>query len=235
MKVAAYLRVSTDRQAEHGRGLEVQEQAIKAWAKAQCHKVVRWDSDEGVSGSHGIDQRDGLLDALGALQAGEVGGIVVYRLDRLARDLIVQESLLSEIWRAGGTAFSTAAAEDAYLAPDTNGDDPSRALIRQILGAVSQYERGMVRLRMRSGKQRKAEQGGYIGGAPPLGFRASRGALVPEADEQAVALRILTLRSEGSSLRQICETLSDEGLPPKRGGRWHPQTVSSVLRRAQAS
>jgi DNA invertase Pin-like site-specific DNA recombinase len=93
MRVAAYLRVSTDRQAEKGLGLQVQEQAIRTWAKAEKHRVVRWDRDEGVSGSNGLEARENLLSALAALQAGEVEAIVVYRLDRLARDLVVQESL----------------------------------------------------------------------------------------------------------------------------------------------
>src|SRR5207244_2593385 len=107
-----------------------------------------------------------------AVRDGRVRGLVVYRLDRLARDLVLQEQLLSEVWRMHGVVCSTSPSEDAYLAPDDAGDDPSRALIRQILGAVAQYERGMIRLRLRQGKARKVARGGYAGGAPPFGFRA---------------------------------------------------------------
>jgi DNA invertase Pin-like site-specific DNA recombinase len=92
VKVVAYLRVSTDHQAERGLGLQVQEQAIRKWARAGGHKVVLWTRDEGVSGSNGLDTRVGLLDALGGLKARGTEGLVVYRLDRLARDLIVQET-----------------------------------------------------------------------------------------------------------------------------------------------
>src|SRR4051794_33589968 len=52
MRVVAYLRVSTDRQAEEGLGFDVQEQAIRAWAKHGGHRVVAWTRDEGVSGSN---------------------------------------------------------------------------------------------------------------------------------------------------------------------------------------
>src|SRR4051794_36540284 len=118
MKLVAYLRVSTDVQAEHGNGLDVQKRAVTAWAKASSHRIVRWTADEGLSGSNGIEQRQGLYEALGAIQDRTATGLVVYKLDRLARDFILQEQLLHEVWRMGGKVFSTFAAEDHYLDPE---------------------------------------------------------------------------------------------------------------------
>ena len=57
MKLSGYLRVSTDRQAEHGNGLEVQKQAISRWAKAEGHVIAAWFTDAGESGSNGLKQR----------------------------------------------------------------------------------------------------------------------------------------------------------------------------------
>lgn len=148
MNVVVYLRVSTDRQAEEGLGLEVQEQAIRAWAREHRHRVVLWARDEGVSGSNGFDSRTGLADALEALRSHQSGGPVVYRLDRLARDLVLQEQLLADIRRIGGDVYSTSSAEASYLTDDP--EDPSRKLIRQVLGAVNEYERAMIALRLRS-------------------------------------------------------------------------------------
>jgi DNA invertase Pin-like site-specific DNA recombinase len=232
MKLVAYLRVSTDRQAEEGLGLDVQDDAIRTWAKREGHRIALWARDEGVSGSNGVETRVGLVDALGAIQSGIGRGLVVYRLDRLARDLVLQEQLLAEVWRMEGRVFSTSASEDAYLDPDGAESDPSRALIRQILGAVAQYERAMIRLRMQSGKARKRSNGGFIGGQVPLGFRAEGGALVPNEGELATRHRIFELRASGLSLRAIARALDAEGRAPKRGGQWHPQTIAAVLERA---
>src|SRR5436190_1749852 len=55
MKLAAYLRVSTDKQAEEGLGLEVQEEGIASWAADYGHRIVAWHRDEGQSGSNGLD------------------------------------------------------------------------------------------------------------------------------------------------------------------------------------
>jgi DNA invertase Pin-like site-specific DNA recombinase len=232
MRIVGYLRVSTDRQAEEGLGLDVQRDAVRKWAKANGHTIAKWCTDEGVSGSNGLDAREGLPEALGALRSGRARGLVVYRLDRLARDLVLQEQLLAEVWRMGARVYSTSASEDAYMDPEGAADDPSRALIRQILGAVSQYERSMIRLRLRSGKARKRAHGGFIGGQVPLGWRTEEGELVADPSEGAVVARAVALAAEGRSLRQVCSVLDAEGLPTKRGGRWHPYTVKLLLDRA---
>lgn len=229
VKVVGYLRVSTDRQAEKGLGLDIQERAIREWAKAHKHRVVSVRSDEGVSGSNGLDTRVALQDALETIRTREAAGLVVYRLDRLARDLIVQEHLLAEVKRLGGQVFSTSAAEAGYL--DDDPDDPSRKLIRQVLGSVSEYERAMVALRLKSGRRRKAERGGFAYGSPPIGYKAEDGKLVPVQSEQAVVKRARELFELGTSIREITVTLNAEGFKSKRGGAWHPTTVARMLRR----
>jgi DNA invertase Pin-like site-specific DNA recombinase len=193
--------------------------------------VKLWCRDEGLSGSNGLDTREGLAEALGVVRDGTVGGVVVYRLDRLARDLVLQEQLLAEIRRAGGDLFSASPAEAQFLVDDP--DDPSRRFVRQILGAVSEYERSMIALRLRSGRKRKAERGLFAYGAPPLGYTARDKELVPVEDEQRTLERIVRMRTNGASLRKICETLECEGHLTKRGGtRWHPTVVRSVLVRS---
>lgn len=229
MNLVGYLRVSTDKQAEEGLGLDIQRTAIKTWAKVEGHRIIAWCADEGVSGSNGLDSREGLADALALLRQSRAVGLVVYRLDRLARDLVVQESLLAEVRRLRCEMFTTSAAEAGYLNDDPN--DPSRTLIRQVLGAVSQYERAMIRMRLLAGQRRKQENGGYHAGGPPFGYRAEGKALVPDADEHPVLMRIEQLRRQGASLREIAATLTNEGHRPKRSDRWHVETLRQIIAR----
>lgn len=231
MKVTAYLRVSTDKQADEGAGLDVQRDAIKKWARAEGHRVVSWHSDEGVSGSNGLESRRALTAALADLNEGTARGLVVYRLDRLARDLVLQEQLLAELKRMSVDVFTTSAGEAAYLQDDPK--DPSRALIRQILGAVNQYERSMIRLRLEAGIARKREQGGYAGGKPPYGYQAVGKELIPEPAEQDTLTRMRALHDEGKSGRQIAEQLTHEGRPARGGGEWRDASVSRILKRSR--
>jgi DNA invertase Pin-like site-specific DNA recombinase len=229
MKLAGYLRVSTDRQAEEGYGLDVQRDAIRAWAKAHHHRIGVWFSDEGVSGAKDLADRPGLADALDAVRTRTVRGVVVARLDRLARDLVLQEQLLAEVRRLGGDVFSASAGEAGYLADDP--DDPSRRLIRQVLGAVSEYERSMIALRLRSGRRRKAEGGGFAYGSPRFGTKVEAGTLVEDDAEAETVARIVELRADGLSTRAIADRLNKDGRLSKRGGQWYSASVARLIRR----
>lgn len=228
MKLVGYVRVSTDKQAEEGLGLEVQETAIRKWAKAAGHRVIAVCSDAGISGSNGLEGRVGLASALEMLTSGSAKGLVVYRLDRLARDLVLQEQLLMEIRRKDAEVFSTAGGEQDYLKDDP--DDPSRRLIRQILGAVNEYERGMIRLRLRRGRERKAERGEYAGGRPSFGYAAIAGELVAAPEEQQVIDEARKLRASGASIRAIGTELTRRGYTTRTGKvQWHPTQVARLL------
>ncbi len=207
--------------------MEVQEAAIRRWAKAGGHRGTGWHRDEGVSGSNGLEQREALPEALAAIRSGLARGLVVYRLDRLARDLVVHETLLAEVRRMGGEVLSTAPSESNYLTDDP--DDPTRKLIRQVLGAVNEYDRAMIGVRLRAGRRMKAEKGGYAYGSPPVGYRAEGKALGVEETESRAGARARELREQGESLRVIARTLDAEGHRAKRGGRWHPTTLARAL------
>jgi DNA invertase Pin-like site-specific DNA recombinase len=230
MRVVGYLRVSTDRQVEEGLGLEIQRQSISSWARSAGHRVSGWCSDEGVSGSNGLELRLGLGRAIDLLRSGEAQAIVVHRLDRLARDLVLQEQLLTDVRRIGAEVFSTSSAEAGILQDDP--DDPSRRLIRQVLGAVAEYERSMIGLRLRAGRARKAENGGFAFGAPPFGKRTVDRRLAPDDAEQATVTRIFEMRAAGASLRKIAAVLESEGRVPRRSTHWHPTTIKRVLDRS---
>lgn len=231
MKVVGYVRIRTDRQVEQGVGLQEQERSIHDWAKAHEHRLVEVFEDSGESRADGLETRVGLGEALAALRTGRAGGLVVYRLDRLARDVILQEALLNEICRHRGQLFSTIEAEAKYLLNDP--EDPSRKLIRQVLGAIADYERAMIGLRLMSGRRAKATRGGYAYGAPPYGYVASNKRLVPEPREQEALKLMSVLRKRGSSLPKICSELEEAGFKPRRGGRWYPTSVSRCLNRSK--
>ncbi len=229
MKVVGYVRVSTEKQVQEGEGLAVQTKAIRSWAKANGHRVVAIYSDEGVSGTKDTAQRPGLADAVTAICDKRARGIVVHRLDRLARTLTVQEAVLGRVWQCGGSVFTVDRGEE----PQDSPDDPMRKAMRQMVGVFSELERAMVVARMRQGRKHKADQGGYAGfGSPPFGFRAEDRALVPDDREQEAIALMVAMRSEGASLPAIAERLAEEGFTSKRGGPWHPTTVQRVLRRA---
>ena len=221
----AYRRVSTARQLD-GYGLPAQEADLRAYVRGSDYRLVRIETDEARSGTLPADERPGLLAALKAIKSGEAAGLLIPGdLDRLARELIVQEAILSQVWKAGGSVHTTTRGE--ILADDP--DDPMRTAIRQFMGVIAQLERALTIKRLRNGQKAKAAAGGYAGyGSPAFGKQSVSGTLVTDAREAAVIGRIHELRSAGLSFRRIAATLNEEGLQAKRGGPWHQQTVARV-------
>jgi len=230
MRYVLYLRVSTDSQADGGYGLDVQEQSGRSWLRAGRHRLVEVCRDAGRSGTLDVGDRPGLSRALALVGAEKADGILVHRLDRLSRDVILQEQLLAELHRLGKELHSCSATEDENLvdAPE----DPTRALVRRILGAVAAHERDVIRLRLKAGRERKLMLGGYAGGAPPFGWAAVRGELVPIPGEQEAIRRIVAWRKAGLSYRLIVSRLEEMGIRSRAShGKWRPDTVRAILLR----
>jgi DNA invertase Pin-like site-specific DNA recombinase len=185
-----------------------------------------WCSDEGISGANGVDSRQGLYEALQAVQDGRVQGIVFTSLDRLARKMTEQEGVLAEVWRAGGHVFSLG---DGGEILEDDPDDPMRTAIRQMRGVFAQLERGLIRQRMAKGRREKRAQGGYVAGSPRFGMKAHDKALVVHEEEAGVIARIMAMRDQGLSLRAIAEQLEADDVRTKRGARWHPTTIARLL------
>ena len=230
MNLTMYLRVSTDRQAEQGFGLTVQRAACQAYAKLHDHTIVATYTDEGVSGSLPAAERPGLRAALDHVRAEPPGGLLVARLDRLARSLTVQEATLALIWKADACIHTADSGEVAADDPD----DPIRTLVRQVLGAIAEYDRASITSRMRSGRKAKRASGAYAGDGPPAtGYRAIDGALVPDDREQAAVRRAVKLRAMGLSLRAISDSLAIEGYRPKRAERFAPKVLADIIKREE--
>ncbi len=209
----AYLRVSGKGQLE-GDGFPRQGLAVQKYAKANRIDVVRTFREEGVSGKNELEKRPALQELLEALHSNGVRLVLIEKLDRLARDLMVQESILADFKRNGFEIRSVAE-------PDLCSDDPSRKLMRQILGAFSEYERQTIVTKLRCARQRMKVKLGRCEGQHPFGSRVGE----PEA------IRMMQeLRQSGLSYQSIALSLDAAGHKPRYSGKWNPIVVNRLLR-----
>jgi DNA invertase Pin-like site-specific DNA recombinase len=231
--LVAYLRVSTTGQAD-GYGLEVQEKACRRWAKEQGHRIVAVAIDK-VSGSSDSIDRPALSETLDMLRPPpQAAGLLVARLDRLARALHVQESILLVAWDAGGSVFTVDGGEVLRDDPD----DPMRTFVRQVMGGVAQLERSLIAKRMRDGRNAKRETGRKAEGIYAYGYhgdgKGRERDAVPDDAEQAAVRRIVELRRAGASYRIIAMTLDSEGFSPRMADRWSAMSVRNICARELA-
>jgi DNA invertase Pin-like site-specific DNA recombinase len=212
----AYLRVSTEDQKL---GPEAQRSAIEAWAAHEGITVAAWHVDQGVSGGSDLDDRPGLVAALGELRALRAGVLVVAKRDRLARDVAVAATIERAARACGAKVVSADGAG--------NGDGPADAFMRTILDAAAAYERALIRARTKAALRAKRDRG-QRAGAVPFGFTAdAAGVLAPNATEQAVIAHVRELRAAGLPLRAIVRECSGAGLVSRAGT---PITLTQVAR-----
>ena len=222
-RVIGYTRVSTA-EGFDSIGLDVQEAAIRAYCKAENLRLVAMVSDQGRPGSNGLDDRVGLAEGLALIERGEASALLVYRLDRLARDLLLQETIHARLETKGASVQSVSE-------PAAEGDDAMRVLVRQLLGGIAQYERAVIRGRTMAGRAAKVAGGGYGGGRPAYGLKAQAKELVNNPEETAIVEKIRCLRQSGASYRQISASLAESKLTTRSGGKWNPNQVRRIAHR----
>ena len=217
----AYLRVSGKGQVE-GDGFTRQLTAIEAYAKSNDIRIVRVFRELGVSGSLDGMARPQWIEMIGRILADGVKTVIIEKLDRLARDLMIQEHILQDLERRGITIISVAE-------PDLCSDDPSRKLMRQIMGAIAEYDRKMIVLKLRGARQRMRRREGHCEGAKPFG------ALPGESE---VLDKIEAMRERGDSFQSIAAALNAEGIKPRRFDAekrkdvlWHPYAIARIAER----
>ncbi len=95
MFLIGYARVSTANQKEEGT-IEIQQNALREYAKSKGYKLEVIFSDNGISG--GLEDRPGLVELFDYLECNKnIDAVLIFKLDRLARDLYIQEHLIRKL------------------------------------------------------------------------------------------------------------------------------------------
>lgn len=208
-----YYRVSGGGQVDKDGPIR-QRKAIDEYCKANNLNRIQWFHDLAVSGTvEGLD-RPGFMDMIVAAETQGVAVIVVENLDRLARDLIVSEVIIREIKKRGLKLFATDQGKEEMTSMDK---DPSRKLIRQILGAVAEFQKSSTVLRLRCARERIRAKTGRCEGAKPMG----------QNKREIVLLNTITeMRGQNMSYEGIAKMLTFGNMKKRRGnGIWTAMDV----------
>jgi len=214
MKAYLYIRVSGIGQLD-GDGPERQEQFCREYAETNGIEIVQIFT-ESYTGKELV--RPVLQELIAKVLANGVRTILIEKLDRLARDIVVQESLIRDFQKRGITLLST-------KETDLCSKEPTRVMIRQMLGVLSEYERAMIVFRTKAAKDRIRARGERCEGKKPYGQHPNR------PTERPILERILHL-SQHLSPREIAEILNNDGIKPRLGDKWFPNTVRRIVKRS---
>ena len=233
-RAVAYVRVSTDDQADNGYGLDAQRDAISAYVTAQGWMLVETAEDPGVGGGWGLTDRKrdaspyrpGLHRAFEVIEAGSADVIVVLAQDRLYRSNRATFEICDRLDRAGpgGVAVPIGSVREGIVWP---------SLMRDIRAALAAEEKRNIAERTRGGRMAKLADGGIVGRVP-FGYRITgqrKHTRVEIIEERAaIVRRIFALRDSGASFGAIANALNADGVPtPKGAGQWQMARVWDII------
>ncbi len=214
-----YLRVSGSGQLDKD-GEARQKEVIQGFASRRGYEVIRWFFDGAVSGEVDAIDRDKFGEMLLLSGPRTATTVLVERADRLARTLMVCELACEEARKQGVTIIDCSGETDL-----TNSDDPTRVLIRQVMGAVAEWNKNVMVKRLATARKRIRETGRRCEGPRPFGNRTD--------DELFIATEILRFRDEERmSWGEIVKRLKFLKLKTARGGdEWCRAAVRNVYDR----
>jgi DNA invertase Pin-like site-specific DNA recombinase len=193
-----------------------QRQAIEDLCSRRGIKIVAF-YEEAYTGSD-LEGRAQFQEMRRVMLENGVRTVVCEKLDRIARDIIIQESIIADFNKHGITLLSATPGEE-----DLCSKDPTRVLIRQILGCFFEYERKMIVAKTLAARKRIREKTGRCEGRKPYGTRN-------RTEAETLSL-ILDYYRSGWNSDRIADVLNMNQVATRYGKKWNSGTVWKIIER----
>ncbi len=221
LRVAAYARVSTNNDDQLV-SLEAQKTYYERFIRAN----PQWDYaglyfDEGITGTK-TDKRDGLHKMLADCRSGKIDFIIVKSISRLARNTVDTLQIVRELTERGIYLF--------FEKENINTGSMNTELLLTILSSLAQSESTSISANEKWSIQKRFEQGTYVIGCPPYGYKNEGGQMVINPEEADVVKFIFAQYLSGNGARRIAKLLSEKNIPTRRGSKWDYSVIISMLR-----
>lgn len=219
-KVAIYVRVSTQDQAEEGYSIEEQISKLEKYCDIKDWHVYEIYKDPGFTGST-ID-RPGMKKLIRDANYGKFDTVLVYKLDRLSRSQKDTLYLIEDVFIERKVDFVSL----------SENFDTSTAFGKAMIGILSvfaQLEREQITERMQMGKVGRARSGKPMGWTrPPFGYTYADGNYIVDDFKALIIKKIYKEYLSGTSITKLRDKLNEEGHIGK-DIKWSYRAVRLIL------
>ncbi|MEH6943558.1 recombinase family protein [Bacillus sp. JJ722] len=217
MKCVIYIRVSTEEQAKHGYSILAQKEKLEAYCKSQGWEIIEIYIDDGYSAKD--LNRPKFNAMMQEVKKGDIDVVLVYRLDRLTRSVLDLYEILKVL---DDHKCKFKSATEVYDTTSAMGK-----LFITLVAAIAQWERENLAERVRLGMEKKTRLGKWKGGTAPYGYIYTNDELIINSDESKTIKLIYEL-SKTKGFLTIAKYLTATGVPTKKGGDWHVDSVRDI-------
>jgi len=223
MKLAIYIRVSTEDQAKEGYSLEVQKEYLESFAKREGIEVFKIYQDDGISGYS--TERPALKELLKVAKEKKFDLVLVYKIDRFSRNLKDLLNLVDEL-STYGVGFKSA------TEPFDTTTSAGKLMFQQ-LGSFAEFERNRIAERVFPGMVKGVQRGNWQGARyAPYGYAYNKEKKLLEIgeEESKVVKLIYTMFLCDKSIRSITEYLTRKGYRNRKGNIFSTKLIGDILK-----
>lgn len=221
LKVAIYVRVSTQYQVDRA-SLPVQKEELVNYAKYVLG-IDDFEIFEDAGYSAKNTDRPDFQKMMARIRTGEFSHILVWKIDRISRNLLDFAAMYEELKQLGVTFVSKNEQFDTSSAV-------GEAMLKIIL-IFAELERNMTSERVSAVMLSRASSGVWNGGRIPYGYsysRESKEFSINDSEARVVEM-IYNLYESKRSLIKVSKHLNERGLRTRNGGAWNPVSVRKIL------
>lgn len=222
MNAVIYTRFSPRKNADESESCETQEGICRKFAEEKGYTIAAVFHDKDVSGAD--EYREQLWQAIEALSKD--GVLLVFKRDRLARNVYLSEQINRAVEGKGAAIIA--------VSGDVIGNGPEQIMIRQVLAAVSEYERKMIASRTSFAMRQHQRNGRRMGRFAPYGYildHRDKSRLIEAPGEQEAIKVIKSMRGKGKKPGEIAKYLNLYHPSASRGKEWSITAVTRIIGR----
>jgi|GEM_PF-115026 len=204
-KVAIYIRVSTDKQAETGTSIEIQVEALERYCRERGLQIYDKYIDDGYSGEN--LNRPAFQRLKRDIEAGHISTVLVHKTDRFGRNIIDAVIVVLREFVEKGVSF-------ASITEPYDTSTPQGRMFFIDMAKYADHEREMIRQRTVAGKRRKVKEGKWMGSSAHYAYDIDENKkLVVNERRSRIFRQMVSWLLDGRSCRWIARKLNDDGVP----------------------
>lgn len=221
MRVAIYVRVSTQEQAKEGYSIAEQEKRLRKYCEAKDWSIHKIYVDGGFSGAN--MERPALQSIIKDAREKRFDAVLTFKLDRLSRSQKDTLSLIEDIFLPNGVNFVS-------MTENFDTSTPFGRAMVGILAVFAQLERDQIKERMAIGVEGRAKEGKWTGAAhSPVGYSYEDGELHIIEYEAMLVRSAFDLFINRVPVGRICREFEKKGYR-HRYGYWSTPTLTRTLK-----
>lgn len=219
MNVCLYMRYSSDRQTEQS--IEGQRRVCLEFCERQGYNVVEQYVDRATSAFKDTDKRTQFQKMIKDSDKQLWEGVVVYKLDRFARNRYDSATYKAKLKKNGVRVIS---------ATENISDNPEGVILEAVLEGMAEFYSKELSQKITRGMYETAHKCNSVGGQIPLGYRIENKKLVIDESTAVIVREAFELYANGTTVADICDIFNQKGYRTAKGVAFNKNSFKSIFK-----